>query len=66
MISERFQKELGYKFVAPWPIFERKGGGRVMYYMIHATDHEEAPKLNRAYCRAVDPKETPEQFLIDF
>ena len=37
-----------------------------MYYMIHATDHEEAPKLMyRAYCRAVDPPEPVEQLELD-
>lgn len=42
----------GYARALAWPIYERAdaGGGKVMYYMIHATDHEEAPKLmNRAY-----------------
>ena len=54
----RFKRELGYKSVKPWPIFERKGRGRVMYYMIHATDHKEAPMLmSRAYEKAVQPKE---------
>ena len=33
-----------------------------MYYMIHATDHPEAPHLMaRAYDKAIQPKETPEQ-----
>ncbi len=33
-----------------------------MYYMIHATDHEEAPKLMyRAYRQAVRPPEPLEQ-----
>jgi three-Cys-motif partner protein len=51
---ERFKQELGYKTVMPWAIFERKGGGRIMYYMIHATDHPDAPGLmSRAYDRAV-------------
>ena len=36
-----------------------------MYYMIHATDHPEAPKLmRRAYSRAVDPLEPIEQFKL--
>ena len=47
-------KELKYKYVTPWPIFEHKRGRRVMYYMIHASDHPEAPRLmTRAYSRAV-------------
>ena len=41
------------------------GGGRVMYYMIHATDHSEAPNLmNRAYHKAVMPIETAEQMAL--
>jgi hypothetical protein len=37
--------DLGYRCAQAWPIFERKEGRRVMYYMVHATDHDEAPKL---------------------
>jgi len=66
-LSSRLREQLGYVFVTPWPIFERKGSSRVMYYMIHATDHPEAPKLmNRAYFKAVEPKEPAEQFRLDF
>jgi three-Cys-motif partner protein len=47
---ERFQTELGYKFAHAWPIYEKRDGIKVMYFMVHATDHEEAPKLmGRAY-----------------
>ena len=36
-----------------------------MYYMIHATDHPEAPKLmRRAYHRAVDPIEPLKQLKL--
>ncbi len=67
LVSDRIKTELGYEFVAPWPIRERKGGGRIMYYMIHATDHPEAPVLmNRAYHRAVDDFEPLDQLQIDF
>lgn len=53
----RFKKEFGYKSVKAWPIFEKQSGGNIMYYMIHATDHQEAPKLmSRAYDRAVFPE----------
>lgn len=67
---DKFRNELGYRSVKPWPIYQRaSGGGRTMYYMIHATDHEEAPKLMyRAYVRAVDPPEPMDQlemFLDD-
>ena len=67
---DKFRNDLGYRSVKPWPIYQRSsGGGRTMYYMIHATDHEEAPKLMfRAYARAVDPPEPVDQlemFLDD-
>lgn len=65
LFAERFRKELGYWSVMPWPINERKDGGRIMYYMIHATDHGEAPGLMaRAYKNAVNPRETPEQLQL--
>ena len=52
------RSEFGYKSVKAWPIYERADGGNTMYYMIHATDHPEAPKLmSRAYRRAVHPLE---------
>ncbi|PYM22178.1 MAG: hypothetical protein DMD80_29165 [Candidatus Rokuibacteriota bacterium] len=51
----RFRHELGYRHVHPWPIFERDGAGApVMYYMIHASDHNDAPAfMRRAYDTAV-------------
>jgi three-Cys-motif partner protein len=67
LMMERFKKELGYKSVKPWPIYERKDGGRIMYYMIHATDHLVAPSLmSRAYKKALGAKEPAEQFLLEF
>jgi three-Cys-motif partner protein len=52
-----FQKrllELGYKFVCPFPIVDSENGNRIMFYMILATDHPEAPKLMwRAYDQAL-------------
>ncbi len=63
----RIRDELGYKSVVPWPIYERQDGGKVMYYMMHATDHPDAPYLmSRAYEKAVYPKETPEQLGFTF
>ncbi len=36
-----------------------------MYYMIHASDHDDAPKLmNRAYGKALDIKESDEQLEL--
>ena len=67
LVSGRIKEELGYKYVTPWPIFERKSSGRVMYFMIHATDHDEAPNLmHRAYHKAVTKREPLEQFLFQF
>jgi three-Cys-motif partner protein len=61
LVRLRFEKELGYRFAAAYPIFDRDEGNRIMYYMIHASDHEEAPALMvRAHSRAVraPPPET--------
>ena len=58
---QRLKDELGYAFVMPYPILERRHGRRIMYYMIHATDHPAAPKLmTHAYNTAINPPE-PEQ-----
>ncbi|MGH9839591.1 MAG: three-Cys-motif partner protein TcmP [Blastocatellia bacterium] len=58
----RIQTELDYKYVHPWPILRRQRGGGIMYYMIHASDHPEAPKLmRRAYVNTVRPREQAEQ-----
>jgi len=67
IFCERFKDELGYSYCAGWPIFERKEGGSIMYFMIHATDHPDAPPLmERAYRYAVYDKEPISQFEIDF
>lgn len=65
-VSDRFKEELGYKYAYPFPIYEKKNeGGRVMYYMVHASDHTEAPTLMwRAYGKALDRKETPKQLEL--
>ena len=61
----RIKKDLGYKSVKAWPIYKRNGGGAILYYMIHATDHPEAPKLmSRAYRWAVFPFEPFEQLKL--
>ena len=67
LLCERFRSELKYASVKPWPIFERSDGGPVMYYMVHATDHPEAPKLmSRAYRQAVSLQEPIEQSTLEF
>ena len=64
--TERLRKELRYRHAHAWAIYERADGGRVMYYMVHATDHDEAPRLmTRAYERAVGPIETEQQLRLD-
>jgi len=65
-VCDRFQEEFCYKHVYPFPIYEKKDkGGRVMYYMIHASDHDEASVLmNRAYGKALDTKESREQMEL--
>ncbi|WOH65448.1 three-Cys-motif partner protein TcmP [Bradyrhizobium sp. BWA-3-5] len=59
LFASRFRLELGYKHAHAWPIYDRESGARrVMYHMIHASDHDEAPKLmSRAYRKANEPKE---------
>lgn len=50
LFAERFQRELGYAFARAFPIYNAEEGGRTMYYMIHASDHAEAPRfMARAY-----------------
>jgi three-Cys-motif partner protein len=64
-VCDRFRTELKYSYVTPFPIFEKKHGRRIMYYMIHATDHAAAPKLmTYAYNTAVLPPDPEEQFLL--
>lgn len=53
---DRFRDELGYKHVTAWPISSRENGGRTMYFMIHASDHDEAPRfMARAYNKTCVP-----------
>ena len=58
LFCRRIKEELGYKHAYGWPIYSKERGGRVMYHMIHATDHDEAPKImNRAYRNALKARE---------
>jgi len=67
LVCQRFRNELGYRNALAWPIRSKAHGGRLHYHMIHASDHEEAPKLMyRAYHRAVAPKESPQQLGFSF
>ncbi len=50
LVASRFEQELGYGKAEVFPIHDEKYGGRVMYHMIHASDHPEAlPLMVRAY-----------------
>ena len=66
LFKDRFKKELGYSSVEAWPIFANNSRSRIMYYMIHATDHPAAPILmQRAYRKAVGPPESPGEVQLD-
>lgn len=53
LFSRNFKELLNYKHVKPYPIFDNISpatNGTCKFYMIHATDHDEAPKfMRRAY-----------------
>lgn len=67
LFVKRFKEELGYWSAIPWPIYRHAHGGGIMYFMIHATDHPAAPDLmTRAYDKAVSPKESEEQLVLEF
>lgn len=67
LVRKRFQTELGYQHVAAYPIFDRDQGNKVMYYMVHGSDHEEAPALMvRAHYKAVRAKLPAIQRPIQF
>lgn len=64
-LCKRMKNELGYKSALPFAIYKKGNTGRVMYYMIHATDHPLAPTLMaRAYNGAISPVEPPEQLQM--
>ena len=66
VMASRFREELGYKTAVPWPIYDREGGSTVMFHMIHATDHDRAPRLmNSAYEWAVKPKALPNENQLE-
>ena len=64
---DRLRSDLGYTFVNPYAIRQREDQGNIMYYMLHASDHPEAPKLmQRAYRNAVLPPESQAQLSFEF
>ncbi len=56
LLQERFRDELDYQFADARAIYGTEDNKtKIMYYMIHATDHPEAPKLmQRAYNKTVE------------
>lgn len=66
IFCDRFRDELGYTYAHAWPIFDRGSHGTIMYHMIHATDHPEAPKIMaRAYRNATKAPEPIEQLELE-
>lgn len=67
LVSRRFKDEFAYASVRYYPIFEHvEGGGHTMYYLIHAADHPESPRLMaRAYRRAVFAPEPIEEVQLE-
>jgi hypothetical protein len=65
LFQHRFIDELGYASALAWPIYQRadSGMGKVMYYMIHATDHKEAPLLMNRASKAVIMAPEPMEHL---
>jgi three-Cys-motif partner protein len=66
LFVERFKEELGYQYAFAFPIYERGGTGRAMFYMIHATDHNDATDLMiRAYNKGGGRLETEKQIELE-
>jgi len=68
LVAKRFEDELGYGKASVYPIHSERRGGRVMYHMIHATDHPEAsPLMIRAYRKVSGRSELELQSVqVDF
>jgi len=66
---DRFINELNYSFANAYPIYERGAEGRIMFWLIHGSDHPRAIELmNQAYGHVglslPDCQETMEQLTI--
>lgn len=54
VMASRFSNELEYAHVNAYPIKQDIAGSKTSFYLIHASDHPEAPKLmTRAYLKIV-------------
>lgn len=66
-MSSRFVDELGYKYASHYEIYQTRGGKRIMYFMIHATDHPAAQRLmGEAYNEVVKPPPALDQPALPF
>ena len=66
-VRQRFVEEFGYKHAHGWPIYDRQDSQKIMYHMVHASDHDEAPNLmSRAYKTPTRRAEPREQFTLAF
>lgn len=69
LVAARFEKELGYGKATVYPVHNQARRGRVMYHMIHASDHAEALSLMvRAYRKVSgrpDLEEDPKQYDLE-
>ena len=66
LMCNRFREELGYAYAAQFPIYSGPRTRRVMYSIIHASDHPAAiPLMARAYKHAVEV-ESAEQLQLEF
>jgi three-Cys-motif partner protein len=67
MVAKRFEDELHYGRATVYPIHSERRRGRVMYHMIHATDHPEAsPLMIRAYRKVSGRTDVDEGTQVDF
>lgn len=66
LFVSRFKNELKYRSATAWPIFSKGDEGRIMFFMIHASDHPEAHKLMyRAYRQATLAAEPMEHMQLE-
>jgi hypothetical protein len=63
IMCRRFTSELNYRYSYGWPIMSRKNGGKTMYCMMHASDHDDAPKLMARAFRFATGSVSPEDQL---
>jgi three-Cys-motif partner protein len=62
VMQQRFKDEFGYKFTKAFPMRDQLEGGRVMFWLIHASDHPRAIPLMGAAYRGIYRNWTDEQW----